>query len=133
MQMMHALPHPYASPSPAAPPEMPAAPYGAAAPQAYAQASGSGASSRTRHLAGFARERALENARLYRQAAEARRRAEEADRAKDRFLAALSHELRTPLTPVLLAASTLLEDPDLRPEVRELLDMASCVDAMTGP
>lgn len=67
MQMMHAVPHPYASPSPAAPPEMPAAPYGAAAPQAYAQASGSGASSRTRHLAGFARERALENARLQQQ------------------------------------------------------------------
>ncbi|KIP07865.1 hypothetical protein PHLGIDRAFT_127378 [Phlebiopsis gigantea 11061_1 CR5-6] len=67
MQMMHAVPHPYASPSPAAPPEMLAAPYGAAAPPAHAQASGSGASSRTRHLAGFARERALENARLQQQ------------------------------------------------------------------
>lgn len=38
----------------------------------------------------------------------ARQTAEEANRAKDRFLAMLSHELRTPLTPVL-AGTRLLE------------------------
>ena len=74
MQMMQTVPHPYASPSLAASPEMIAAPYGAppGVPQAYAhpvapQPSGSGAPSRTRHLAGFARERALDSARLQQQ------------------------------------------------------------------
>ncbi|MFL9871745.1 hybrid sensor histidine kinase/response regulator [Paraburkholderia megapolitana] len=38
----------------------------------------------------------------------ARQNAEEANRAKDRFLAMLSHELRTPLTPVL-AGTRILE------------------------
>ena len=38
--------------------------------------------------------------------------AEAANRAKDRFLAALGHELRTPLTPVLLGVSYLLEAGD---------------------
>src|SRR5262245_20295259 len=40
----------------------------------------------------------------------ARRAAEDANRAKDSFLAAVSHELRTPLTPILAWAGTLNEE-----------------------
>jgi signal transduction histidine kinase len=47
----------------------------------------------------------LENARLYRQA-------QESNRAKDDFLAALSHELRTPLNAIIGWASILREAPE---------------------
>ena len=43
---------------------------------------------------------AVDNARLYREAAEARVRADEANRAKSDFLAVMSHELRTPLNAI---------------------------------
>jgi PAS domain S-box-containing protein len=46
----------------------------------------------------------------------AKKAAEDATRARDRFLAALSHELRTPLTPALLASAALERRPSLPPE-----------------
>jgi len=53
----------------------------------------------------------------------ARRRAEEAGRAKDDLLAALSHELRTPLTPVLAETSALLADPRTPDALRSVLEL----------
>jgi PAS domain S-box-containing protein len=45
--------------------------------------------------------------------------AEQANQAKDDFLASLSHELRTPLTPAMIAAGSLSEHEKLAPELRE--------------
>ena len=50
---------------------------------------------------------ALDRARLYEEANEARRRAEQSDRAKDEFLAMLGHELRNPLSPIATALELL--------------------------
>jgi PAS domain S-box-containing protein len=59
------------------------------------------------------REALEERERLLAAEQTARRQAEEANQAKDRFLAMLSHELRTPLTPVLVAAELLERSPEL--------------------
>ncbi|HEX2973489.1 MAG TPA: PAS domain-containing protein [Tepidisphaeraceae bacterium] len=50
---------------------------------------------------------------------EAKEAAERANSAKDRFLAILSHELRTPLTPVLASVAYLDNQPNLREDMRE--------------
>ena len=49
--------------------------------------------------------------------------AQEANAAKDRFLALLSHELRTPLTPVLATLSLLQQQPKFDAETREYLEL----------
>jgi PAS domain S-box-containing protein len=53
----------------------------------------------------------------------AKNEAEEANHAKDRFLAMLSHELRTPLTPVLMTIAALRREPDLSDDIRHDLEM----------
>jgi PAS domain S-box-containing protein len=63
-----------------------------------------------------------ERKRAEEQLLEAKRIAETASHAKDKFLAALSHELRTPLTPVLMAVAAMDMNSDLAPELRD--DMA---------
>ncbi len=64
-----------------------------------------------------------ERRRQSREILEARRRAEEASAAKDRFLATLSHELRTPLTPVMASVHRLERRPDLGAGMAESLAM----------
>ncbi|GLU31779.1 response regulator [Trinickia caryophylli] len=59
------------------------------------------------------REAIDERERLLAAEQSARQTAEEANRAKDRFLAMLSHELRTPLTPVLAGTRVLEVMPGL--------------------
>ena len=55
--------------------------------------------------------------------AEAKARAEAANRAKSTFLANMSHELRTPLNAVLGFSRLLKNDPDVTPKQREALDI----------
>ncbi len=53
---------------------------------------------------------ALNTARLYRQATEGRRLAEEANRMKSRFLSTISHELRTPLNLIVGLSGVVLQE-----------------------
>jgi len=57
------------------------------------------------------------------QLAEAKTRAEAANRAKSTFLANMSHELRTPLNAVLGFSRLLKSDPDVTPPQQETLDV----------
>ena len=66
---------------------------------------------------------AVDNARLFAEAHQARLEAEAANRSKDQFLAALSHELRAPLTPVLVGVSAMLDDPETPEAFRAVLEV----------
>lgn len=81
---------------------------------------------------------ALENARLYREMAAERDKAERANRAKDEFVAILGHELKNPLTPVIgwtqvfKNHSLISKDPLLAEGIKALEKNARTLTRLVG-
>ncbi|MET3513923.1 signal transduction histidine kinase/ActR/RegA family two-component response regulator [Pseudacidovorax sp. 1753] len=66
---------------------------------------------------------ALDNVRLFAQARAAQKQAEDANQAKDEFLAMLGHELRNPLAPIALALQLVQRrDPQAFPRERQIIE-----------
>jgi len=66
---------------------------------------------------------AIENARLFAEAQQARETAEAATRAKSEFLANMSHEIRTPMNAIIGMTSLLLDTPPLTSQQRNFAEM----------
>jgi signal transduction histidine kinase/ActR/RegA family two-component response regulator len=64
----------------------------------------------------------IEREAVLRSISRAKVEAEEANRAKDHFLAMLSHELRTPLTPVLMTISAMQSEVGISGRIRSDLE-----------
>src|SRR5438045_9061402 len=77
---------------------------------------------------------AIENAKLYTEQVEARRKVEDLSRLKDEFLSIASHELRTPVTSIkgyTQLAKTLIRENDLETSEEYLAIALDQIDRMS--